>query len=194
MGTNYYRVRKSHEVVERMQKLNMRIGEMDIWSASEAKNGFRRIPVTEHQYMNLWDEFVDDLSVHLGKRSSGWKFCWNFNDNVHYSNKEELLNFIRTGRIVDEYGTEINQEEDKTWIIDLDRNGASDEAYDAYINSVIFEAQKLIQETERDDSMNIIPTKNGLHLICRPFNLSEFRKSFPEIDVHKDNPVMLFCS
>ena len=88
MGTNYYRVPKSHEVVEKMQKLNMRIGEMDVWSASEAKNGFRTIPVTEYENMTPWDEFVDGLSVHLGKRSSGWKFCWNFNDNAHYSNKE----------------------------------------------------------------------------------------------------------
>ena len=111
MGTNYYRVPKSHEVVEKMQKLNMRIGEMDVWSASEAKNGFRTIPVTEYENMTPWDEFVDDLSVHLGKRSSGWKFCWNFNDNVHYSNKEELLKFIRSGRIVDEYGMEIDPEE-----------------------------------------------------------------------------------
>jgi hypothetical protein len=111
MGTNYYRVPKSHEVVEKMQKLNMRIGEMDVWSASEAKNQFRTIPVTEYQYMTPWDEFVDDLSVHLGKRSSGWKFLWNFNDSAHYSNKEELLNYIRTGRIVDEYGMEIDPEE-----------------------------------------------------------------------------------
>ena len=111
MGTNYYRVPKSHEVVEKMQKLNMRIGEMDVWSASEAKNQFRTIPVTEYENMTPWDEFVDDLSVHLGKRSGGWKFCWNFNDNVHYSNKEELLKFIRSGRIVDEYGMEIDPEE-----------------------------------------------------------------------------------
>ena len=89
---------------------------------------------------------------------------------------------------------EFHKEEDKTWIIDLDRNGASDEAYDAYINSVIFEAQQLIQETGKDDTMSIIPTKNGLHLICRPFNLSKFKKIFPEVDVHKDNPVVLFCS
>ena len=88
---------------------------------------------------------------------------------------------------------EFHKEEDKTWIIDLDQNGASDEAYDAYVNSVIFEAQRLIQETGRDDSMNIISTKNGLHLICRPFNVSEFRKSFPEVDVHKDNPTILFA-
>ena len=38
MGTNYYRVPKSHEVVEKMQKLNMRVGELDLWSASDAKN------------------------------------------------------------------------------------------------------------------------------------------------------------
>ena len=111
MGTNYYRVPKSHEVVEKMQKLNMRIGEMDVWSASEAKNQFRTIPVTEYQYMTPWDEFVDDLSIHLGKRSSGWKFLWNFHDNVHYTNKEELLDYVRTGRIVDEYGMEIDPEE-----------------------------------------------------------------------------------
>ena len=111
MGTNYYRVPKSHEVVEKMQKLNMRIGEMDVWSASEAKNQFRTIPVTEYQYMTPWDEFVDDLSVHLGKRSSGWKFLWNFHDKVHYSNKEELLDYVRTGRVVDEYGMEIDPEE-----------------------------------------------------------------------------------
>ena len=111
MGTNYYRVPKSHEVVERMQNLNMRVGEMDVWSASEAKNEFRTIPVTDYQYMTPWDEFIDGMSVHLGKRSSGWKFLWNFHDNVHYSSKEELLDYVRTGRIVDEYGMEIDPEE-----------------------------------------------------------------------------------
>jgi len=58
---------------------------------------------------------------------------------------------------------EYHKEEDKTWIIDLDRNGASDEAYDAYINSVVFTAQGLIQETEKDDTIRFIPTKNGMH-------------------------------
>lgn len=88
---------------------------------------------------------------------------------------------------------EYHKEEDKTWIIDIDRNGESDDAYDALINSIIFEAQQLIQETGKDDTMMILPTKNGLHLVCRPFNLSRFKKSFPDVDVHKDNPVVLFC-
>jgi hypothetical protein len=41
----------------------------------------------------------------------GWKFCWNFHENKYYSNKEELLEFIRGGRVVDEYGEEQEVEE-----------------------------------------------------------------------------------
>jgi len=88
---------------------------------------------------------------------------------------------------------EFHKEEDKTWIIDLDQNGATDEDFDTYINSVIFETQNLIQETGKDDTIWTCPTKNGLHLICRPFNTSRFKKIFPEVDLHKDNPVVLFC-
>jgi hypothetical protein len=53
---------------------------------------------------SAWDEFIDGLKIHIGKRSSGWKFLWNFQDNKFYTNKEELLTFIRSGRIVNEYG------------------------------------------------------------------------------------------
>lgn len=39
-----------------------------------------------------------------------------------------------------------------------------------------------------------IPTKSGKHLIiCSPFNLQDFKKSFPNIDVHKNNPTLLYA-
>jgi hypothetical protein len=60
---------------------------------------------------SVWDIFTEGTSIHLGKKSMGWKFLWNFHDNKYYSNKEELFNFIKSGRIVDEYGTEIDVEE-----------------------------------------------------------------------------------
>jgi hypothetical protein len=41
----------------------------------------------------------------------GWRFCWNFNKEKYYRNKEELLAFIRSGRVVDEYGAEEDIEE-----------------------------------------------------------------------------------
>ncbi len=111
MGTNYYRVPKSSEVVSKYQQLIMDLGEMDLWSSSDAKNKFRTIQMTEYENMTPWDRFTSGLSIHLGKRSSGWKFCWNFNENKYYSNKSELLKFIRSGKVVDEYGMEIPQEE-----------------------------------------------------------------------------------
>lgn len=31
------------------------------------------------------------------------------------------------------------------------------------------------------------PTKSGVHLIARPFNLREFHDTFPDVDVHKNS-------
>jgi hypothetical protein len=40
-----------------------------------------------------------------------------------------------------------------------------------------------------------IPTKNGVHLITRPFNLQEFKETFDgDWDIiHKNNPTLLYC-
>lgn len=37
-----------------------------------------------------------------------------------------------------------------------------------------------------------IPTKNGVHLITKPFNLQQFKLIYPDIDVHKNNPTILY--
>ena len=111
MGTNYYRVPKSHEMSKREQKLRMRIDSMDSISPNQIERGFRSISVGEWDYMSPWDEFLDGTNIHLGKRSSGWKFLWNWNDSKYYKTKEELFEFIRSGRVVDEYGEQMDQEE-----------------------------------------------------------------------------------
>ena len=38
-----------------------------------------------------------------------------------------------------------------------------------------------------------IPTKSGYHLITTPFNLQKFQEEYPDIDVHKNNPTILYC-
>ena len=38
-----------------------------------------------------------------------------------------------------------------------------------------------------------IPTKSGYHLITTPFNLQQFKEEYPDIDVHKNNPTLLYC-
>lgn len=79
-----------------------------------------------------------------------------------------------------------HSDENKTWLIDIDSN---DEEYDRSI-------QEFINTKCSPIGMKIIsniPTKNGHHLITRPFNLMEFRKEFEGVDIHKDNPTILYC-
>jgi hypothetical protein len=110
MGTNYYRIPTVEEMENKKNKLIRSVTNLDI-SPSNIECGFR-VPIDDQWGSeSAWDTFIDGTNIHLGKRSSGWKFCWNFHDNKYYSNKEELLKFIRSGRVVDEYGEEQEVEE-----------------------------------------------------------------------------------
>ena len=110
MGTNFYRIPTVKEVEDRRNKLMSEIRKMDMDPAS-VENKFRKPQEDSFDWISPWDNFIEGISIHLGKRSMGWKFCWNFHENKHYSSKEELLGFIRGGRVVDEYGEEQEVEE-----------------------------------------------------------------------------------
>ena len=103
MSTNYYRIPKQKVVREKYLELVEQISYMDIFSPEQIYNEFRTIE-NGFERWSSWDNFIDGLNIHIGKRSGGWKFLWNFQDGKFYTNKEELFKFIRSGRIVDEYG------------------------------------------------------------------------------------------
>ena len=86
-----------------------------------------------------------------------------------------------------------HSEPDKTWIIDIDYVDLVGD-HDQAINAVINLVQTLIAETDRDDTVWTLNSKNGIHLICRPFNLQKFKSLYPKIDVHKDNPTILYAN
>ena len=110
MGTNYYSIAKVEDLEKKRQKLIEEIQSMDISNPGLCEDGFR-IHEDGWDTLSPWDKFTEETSVHIGKRSMGWKFLWNFNDNKYYSNKEELLDFIRSRRVVDEYGRELKPDE-----------------------------------------------------------------------------------
>ena len=110
MGTNFYRIPLNVEMVRRKNKLLSRIRKIKL-TPENIESGFGLYE--DYDYLNIhnpWSEFIEDTKIHLGKRSSGWKFCWNFHNDKFYRNKEELLSFIRSGRVVDEYGEEAEVE------------------------------------------------------------------------------------
>jgi hypothetical protein len=110
MGTNYYRIPTVDEMESKKQRLIEEVNQIDL-TPSNIERGFSLSKENSWESESLWDRFLENISIHLGKRSGGWKFCWNFHKNKYYSNREELLSFIRSGRVVDEYGDEQNVEE-----------------------------------------------------------------------------------
>jgi hypothetical protein len=112
MGTNYYRIPSVEEMEDRKEILIKHVSGLDL-SISSISRSFRtpRKMDTWDEGVNVWERFTDDIQVHLGKRSGGWKFLWNFHKNKYYTNKEELFQFIRSGRVINEYGEEQPVEE-----------------------------------------------------------------------------------
>jgi len=76
---------------------------------------------------------------------------------------------------------------DKKWIVDIDYGDHTNEDYintlRAYIESELPEGGKILAK---------IPTKNGFHFITSPFRLDTFKQAYPELDVHKNNPTILY--
>ena len=71
--------------------------------------------------------------------------------------------------------------QEKRWIVDID--GPEPVALHAIIDSLRPEGPKVIAK---------IPTKNGVHYITERFDVMEFNKIFPDIDIHKKNPTLLY--
>ena len=80
-----------------------------------------------------------------------------------------------------------SSEINKKWVVDVDSKDPE------YVNELIFIITGLHKQAKRgdDEIFGVVPTKNGFHIICAPFNLQEARKLFAE-DVQKDNGTILY--
>ena len=75
--------------------------------------------------------------------------------------------------------------QEKRWIVDIDTKEKSFiEEVATFINVKC--------EPIRDKINEIIPTKNGYHLITDKFDSKTFSEQYPETDVQKKNPTLLF--
>ena len=81
-----------------------------------------------------------------------------------------------------------NHDSDKKWILDID-NGDVGKIELLHLPDCIKEI-----EPTGDKLIATIPSKNGLHLIVKPFNLKVFSelKDYTKIEIHKNNPTNLF--
>lgn len=76
----------------------------------------------------------------------------------------------------------------KLYVIDLDEEFAETNK----LNEI---TEFIEEECEPFDTLKlqyIVPTAHGEHLICKPFNTAKFGQKYPEVDVHKNNPTLLY--
>jgi hypothetical protein len=70
------------------------------------------------------------------------------------------------------------------WIVDIDDK---DEKELAKTIAVLDETRPEGNKVEA-----VIPTKSGYHLITKRFDVDMFRKSYPQVDIQKKNPTLLY--
>lgn len=72
---------------------------------------------------------------------------------------------------------------DRLWILDIDD-----------INFNVLKMKEILYylPASGDKYVATIPTKSGFHIITKPFNTLEFKKIYPQIDIHKNNPTNLY--
>lgn len=74
--------------------------------------------------------------------------------------------------------------QEKRWVVDID---VSD-------YHVVYELTRFIEtlKPEGPKVESVIPTKNGYHLITGKFDVKTFSDKYPDIEIQKKNPTLLF--
>jgi hypothetical protein len=131
------------------------------------------------EIMQLCEMFKARAYIHIQKQN---------HKDVAMNMITEIVTRIQSGQInqknvFDSVVGQIKTQE-KRWIVDID----DVKLYDLKpIMDFIDTLRPVGQKTEM-----IIPTKSGYHLITKRFDVMEFKKQYPNIDIQKKNPTLLY--
>ena len=81
---------------------------------------------------------------------------------------------------------------EKRWIIDVDDVSTDTFVHDDYYVSMRNYINELQVEANKSNEMVFVKTKSGFHIITQPFNLLKFKEKYPDTDVQKKNPTLLY--
>ena len=138
----------------------------------------------KEEIITLCESFNARAYIHLNRRkwSSVTLECLRHNAeliaNGQYEGIKSSLETV-IGR------TNSEPRETRTWILDCDGQSTPSPLM---IASIDYECKPAGQ----NKCLHVIETKNGCHLITRPFDTQAFNTKYSDIDIHKDNPTILF--
>ncbi len=130
----------------------------------------------------LCELFEARACINLNKRNSvdvSLRMLARLADNIRSNHPESSAVLFNT------VCGEAHSEKDKKWIVDID-----DVDFD--FKKMEIDLNYLEPISYKSKIIEIIPSKNGFHLITSPFNRQEFNKKYPDIDVQTNNPTNLY--
>lgn len=142
--------------------------------------------VHKEEMIKLAEVFNARVGINLNPRSFE-KTAFQLLQKV--ANQMQNKDFCGVRKSYDSVCGNYHAEMDKRWLVDIDTKNQIEIDY-------VKECVSALQEKIANRSYSILAeleTKSGFHLITNPFNLAEFSKVCPHIEVHKNNPTLIYC-
>lgn len=137
--------------------------EQEIKAICKAVNGRAYIYPTKRSFREVANEmFKTFTETYISQNDIGLKRCYSTACGKSYISK------------------------DKKYIVDLD----GDDVYK--LNKIVDFIENECEPIDTLKLQYIVPTAHGKHLICKAFNTTKFGIQYPSIDVHKNNPTLLY--
>jgi len=74
---------------------------------------------------------------------------------------------------------------EKRWIVDIDTKEEN------YLNNIKLHIDNC-RPQGKNKIITEIPTKNGIHLITKKFDVMKFKENYPDVEIVKKNPTVLY--
>lgn len=147
------------------------------------------------EYLDRKKDQIIQLCKFFNARAYFWINRRNYKDLAYRTNKL-LADYLYSGhyqsidRIFDRVTGKYHSDPDKKWIIDIDTTDES-------VLNLVGLGICLCQPVDKIKILDEISTKNGFHIISRPFNKKQLFDWLKEdqigpVDIHKDNPTILY--
>lgn len=173
--------------------------------ASESSRMIRSYYIDNVDYLLKKKLSIIDLCDHYGARAyicvqpkDNYKCMLNLGQLIMGNLQKGNLN-AKPDRLVREAYCGMHQTNLKRWILDLDNDDMDGFTVD--------QVEKLVKDLQMENGnakaeLIKIPTRNGFHIICTPFNLMKAQAQMPKMFetkggkqgwIHKDGMTILYC-
>lgn len=172
-----------HVQILKRKKENPDIGSNSILINSYFVKNQKQLNYLKEEIAFLCKHYNARAYINLNSRNKKQLVIPMMNKLISYLENQD---FSTVHRIFDSVCGSYTKTKNKLWVVDLD------DVSKEYIESFVIPYIESLSSDDTNICKTIVPTINGFHLITSPFDSSKFLKTFPNIDIQKNNPTLLY--